>query len=122
MKNCVRVYRNSQQIEQNQERLESVQSSISTLSTSLGLAGNEVRLKILYLIYEEKKLCVCDLSDVLNMTMPAISQHLKKMREGGVLKQEKVGQTIFYSLTSSHKELFEGFFKIIKNNSFQLSE
>ena len=117
MVKCIRVYCDPIHITQNQEKLESVQDSISLLSSALCLAGNEVRLKILFLIYEDQQLCVCDISDVLKMTMPAVSQHLKKLKQGNVLVHKKVGQTIFYSLTDEYKELFKEFFKMIKNNN-----
>ncbi|WP_425291189.1 ArsR family transcriptional regulator [Spirosoma linguale] len=45
----------------------------------LNLAGNENRLKLIYLLKEEADLCVCDLSDILGMTIPAASQHLRKL-------------------------------------------
>jgi DNA-binding transcriptional ArsR family regulator len=38
--------------------------SFTHLSDILALAGNEVRLKILYLLEEEKELCPCDLADI----------------------------------------------------------
>ncbi len=53
------------------------------LSRSLALAGSEVRLKILFLLEEEKELCPCDLSDILGMSTPAISQHLRKLKACG---------------------------------------
>lgn len=68
------------------------------VAKALSLSGNEIRLKILFLLHKESKLCPCDMSDILDMTVPAISQHLKKLREGGLVVSEKVGQTIFYSL------------------------
>jgi DNA-binding transcriptional ArsR family regulator len=64
------------------------------------LAGNPTRLKILVLISHDEELCVCDFSDVLEMSMPAVSQHLKKLREGGMIKSRRQAQTIFYSLNT----------------------
>ncbi len=43
-------------------------------------------------------MCPCDLSDVLEMTVPAVSQHLRKLKDGGLVTDKKVGQTIFYSV------------------------
>jgi DNA-binding transcriptional ArsR family regulator len=70
----------------------------SELADVLNLAGNAVRLKILYLLKRENELCPCDLSDILGMTVPAISQHLKKLRDAGIVTTKKSGQTIFYSV------------------------
>jgi DNA-binding transcriptional ArsR family regulator len=97
-KSCIRVFADVEQIKQCKNEIAKVEHSISTVSRTLSLAGNEVRLKILYLLNKETKLCPCDLSDILGMTVPAVSQHLKKLREGGLVVSEKIGQTVFYSL------------------------
>ena len=95
-KSCIRVFADVNQIKECKKDISSKQSNFNNLSNVLGLAGNEVRFKIIYLLHKEGKMCPCDLSDVLEMTVPAISQHLKKLREGGVIKDKKVAQTIFY--------------------------
>lgn len=70
----------------------------------LSLLGNEVRLKIarLFLCYE--KMCVCDLADVLEMKQSPISQHLRKLKDGGILESKRKGMTVFYFLNNSIKE------------------
>jgi DNA-binding transcriptional ArsR family regulator len=81
--------------------------AFTKLSRTLALSGNEVRLKILYLLSEEGELCPCDLSDILGMSIPAISQHLRKMKDGNILISKRTGQTIFYSLAEKQKEIIE---------------
>lgn len=95
---CIRVFADENQIAACKEDIERVQPEIEKISKILNLAGNEVRLKILFLIYNEGEMCPCDLSDVLGMTVPAISQHLRKMKDGNLIKDTKVGQTIFYKM------------------------
>jgi DNA-binding transcriptional ArsR family regulator len=36
------------------------------------------------------------------MTVPAISQHLRKLKDGGIITNVKVGQTVFYSLVDQN--------------------
>lgn len=103
-KSCIRVFADVEQIEQCKNQIAKAEHSIATVARALSLSGNEVRLKILYLLSKETKLCPCDLSDILEMTVPAISQHLKKLREGGLIASEKVGQTVFYSLVETNLE------------------
>ena len=79
---CIRALGDINQINGCKSKIEVKGERISKLSKVLGLAGNEVRLKILYLMYEEKELCVCDLSDILGMNVSAISQHLRKLKDG----------------------------------------
>ena len=83
------------------------------MSSVLSLAGNDVRLKLLYLLEEENELCPCDLSDILGMSIPAISQHLRKMKEGSIFQARKEGQTIFYSLKPEHLKMLRSLFKYI---------
>ena len=83
----------------------------------LALAGNEVRLKIMYLIDVEGELCPCDLADILGMTIPAVSQHLRKMKDGNVIEARRSGQTIYYSLKSEQLQLLRPFFTYIINQN-----
>ena len=102
---CIRVLADINQINECRGDLQRVENEIVSFSRVLDLAGNEVRLKILFLIYKEGEMCPCDLSDVLSMKVPAISQHLRKLKDGGILQVKKVGQTIFYSLVEANSEL-----------------
>lgn len=102
---CIRVLADENQIKQCREEIKEINNSISQLSKVLNLAGNEVRLKILYLLHKEGEMCPCDLSDVLNMSVPAISQHLRKMKDGGIVIDKKVGQTVFYSVIEENARI-----------------
>lgn len=110
---CIRVYANQEQIEQCKKDVENVNSSIARISQALNLAGNEVRLKILFLLDRESKMCPCDLSDILGMTVPAISQHLRKLKDAGLVQTNKVGQTIFYSINESNNQILNPILKLI---------
>jgi ArsR family transcriptional regulator, lead/cadmium/zinc/bismuth-responsive transcriptional repressor len=101
-KTCIRVYADAQQIIQCKQDIEKVENTINQIARTLNLAGNEVRLKILFLLEKESKMCPCDLSDILGMTVPAISQHLRKLKDAGLVETNKVGQTIFYSISESN--------------------
>ena len=107
---CIRVYADEKQINACKDELNQVQNSIARLAKVLNLAGNEVRLKIMYLLHIEGEMCPCDLSDVLGMTVPAISQHLRKMKDGGLVKDNKVGQTVFYSLQDENLKVLNPLF------------
>lgn len=118
-KSCIRVFADVNQIKECKKDISSKQSNFNNLSNVLGLAGNEVRFKIIYLLHKEGKMCPCDLSDVLEMTVPAISQHLKKLREGGVIKDKKVAQTIFYSLSNEYNEVLLPVLKLVNSKFFE---
>lgn len=112
---CIRVFADINQINGCKERIKGVESPIQKMSNILSVAGNDVRLKILLLLYEEQKLCVCDLSDILNMKIPAISQHLRKIKDSGIIGKQRAGSTIYYFLSAEYKKLFKPLFKIINS-------
>lgn len=111
---CIRILADKNQIAQCKADIAAIDDKVQQTANLLSLAGNEVRLKILFLLQQEEQMCPCDLSDVLEMKVPAISQHLRKMKDKDLVKYRKVGQTIFYSLNEEYKGLLQPLFKIIK--------
>ena len=102
---CIRIFADLSQINRCREHIYNINSPISSLAKILNISGNEVRLKILFLLHEEQKMCPCDLSDILQMSTPAISQHLRKMKDSGMIVPSKSGQTIFYSIPENRRKL-----------------
>jgi DNA-binding transcriptional ArsR family regulator len=119
---CIREQADPVQISGCREKVAANNEAFTQLSNILSLAGNDVRLKILYLLDEEKELCPCDLSDILSMSTPAISQHLRKMKDGNIIESRKVGQTILYSLRSEHLKLLHPFFRIINQMNLKIEK
>ncbi len=62
------------------------------------LASNPTRLKILFLLDRLKELCVCDLAEMLGVSVSAVSQHLAKLRAYGMATTRRDAQTIYYRL------------------------
>ena len=63
--------------------------------------------KIFYSL-DNAKLCVCDISSLLNMTISAVSHQLKILREANLVKTERQGKVVYYSLADNHvKEIIE---------------
>lgn len=62
--------------------------------------GHEVRLEI-YRALREEKLCVCELTELLGMTQPAVSQHLSTLKNADLIQSERKGQWTFYSVAKN---------------------
>jgi ArsR family transcriptional regulator, arsenate/arsenite/antimonite-responsive transcriptional repressor len=62
--------------------------------------GDPVRLRLLSLIasHEGGEACVCDLSEVFDLTGPTISHHLKVLREAGLITGERRGTWVYYRI------------------------
>lgn len=113
---CIRVLADVNQIKECREKVKEVDESLSLLANAFSLVGNDVRIKILYLLQEEGQLCPCDLSDILGMNISPVSQHLRKMKDSKIITSKKTGQTIFYSISSEYSEILKPVFKLINNN------
>jgi DNA-binding transcriptional ArsR family regulator len=113
---CIRQQADIKQINRCKDRVSELKGSFDYLSNGLELVGNNIRLKILFLFYEEKRLCVCDISNILGMTISAVSQHLRKLKDRKLIETEREAQTIFYSLTKEYEEMLKPFFKILSEN------
>jgi DNA-binding transcriptional ArsR family regulator len=74
---------------------------VSGLSEIFRVLGDETRTKILYLL-AQRRLCVCDLATVLEMTLPAVSHHLRLLKALRLVKYSREGKMVFYSLDDEH--------------------
>lgn len=57
--------------------------------------SSSTRVRILRLVQAEE-LCVCELAALLGVSQPAISQHLAKLREAGLVTERRLGQMALY--------------------------
>tara|TARA_R110002074_G_scaffold71008_1_gene164436 strand:- start:98 stop:469 length:372 start_codon:yes stop_codon:yes gene_type:complete len=111
---CTRVEANQKQLQNCMETLDKIEGSFQKMTKLLSIAGNDVRLKILFLLNMENELCPCDLADILGMSVPAVSQHIRKMKDAGIIASRRDGQTLYYSLNRDETEIFNSIFKSIE--------
>jgi len=62
--------------------------------------SDETRLSIVMLVAEHKELCVCDLTEKLQLSQPKISRHLALLRASGILQDRRQGQWVYYSIAA----------------------
>jgi DNA-binding transcriptional ArsR family regulator len=65
------------------------------------LMGDGNRLRIISILAHQE-LCVCDLADILNMTESAVSHQLRTLKAMRLVRYEKRGRKVFYSLQDHH--------------------
>lgn len=65
----------------------------------LKLIADENRLKIIMML-SRRDMCVCEIMDELGMSQPAVSHHLRVLKKGQVVRDDKDGRWVFYSLNS----------------------
>jgi len=59
--------------------------------------GDARRLRLLYLVAERPR-NVTELTELLDVTQPTVSHHLRVLRERGLVNTERDGTSIYYSL------------------------
>jgi len=108
---CCRIDVDANLIENAKECLAKNEADLFLQVKVFSLLGNDVRLKIVRLFLEFERLCVCDLADILAMKQSPISQHLRKLKDGGLLFNKREGMTIFYFINPQEKERLEALIK-----------
>lgn len=62
--------------------------------------SDEKRAKIVYILSEEQELCVCDVANVIGVSVATASHHLRTLKNSGIVDYRKEGKLAFYSLTN----------------------
>lgn len=110
---CIRVLADPVQIKDCKESLSRLEEDLSLTTQIFNLAGNAARLKILFLLHKEGEMCPCDLSDILDISVGGVSQHLRKLKDGKLIKDKKVGQTVFYSLVETNIQIIKPVLEVL---------
>ena len=76
----------------------------SELSEFFKIFGNPTRLKIISLLSIED-LCVCDICETLDLNQTTVSNQLRILRANNIVKYQKEGKMVRYSLTDLHIEM-----------------
>lgn len=78
------------------------------LSDILSTLSDPTRLRILWLLCHTTE-CVTDIALAIGMSAPAVSHHLKLLKQNKIIEAKKVGKEMHYCLANNH------FAKLIHN-------
>ena len=73
-------------------------NQLENITKMMNAAGNATRMAILYLLWRNGEVRVNDLAAILELTSPAISQQLKKLRKQALVDFRRDAQTVYYRL------------------------
>lgn len=68
----------------------------------LKLLGDKTRLTMMKLM-DDHACCVCEFVEIFQYSQPAVSQHLRKLKDLGLVEEERKGQWIFYSVNKNNE-------------------
>ena len=75
---------------------------IVSVSQMLKAIADENRAKITYALCQDEELCVCDIANIVCVTVANASHHLRTLHKQGIVKFRKEGKLAFYSLDDDH--------------------
>lgn len=79
---------------------------MNQLTSLFKILSDETRLRILFLLYQEE-LCVCQLTGILEMSQPKISKSLSKLRDLGLVSDNRREKFVYYSLKRGNETLLK---------------
>ncbi|MCA1062572.1 metalloregulator ArsR/SmtB family transcription factor (plasmid) [Cytobacillus spongiae] len=63
----------------------------------LKLLGDKTRLTMVKLL-STNDFCVCEFVEIFKISQPAVSQHIRKLKDAGLVSESRKGQWVFYSI------------------------
>ncbi|NOY21920.1 MAG: helix-turn-helix transcriptional regulator [Acidobacteria bacterium] len=75
--------------------------TILEISDFFAALGNPTRLGILYAL-SGGELCTCDLSNITELSVSAVSHQLRILRDRKLISFRKEGKNVFYRLRDAH--------------------
>jgi DNA-binding transcriptional ArsR family regulator len=72
-----------------------------SLAELFGALSDPTRLRIVHILLQQE-MCTADLADALSMSDPAVSQHLRVLRDLGLVGHRRAGRMVYYSVDDRH--------------------
>ncbi len=77
--------------------------------------SDESRLRIINIL-KEKKMCVCDIENILELPQANVSRHLSRLKSVGLIKSEKKSQWVYFWINEEFLEKHSFIKKIYKKD------
>ena len=89
----------------------------------LKLLGDKTRLTMVKML-DSNDCCVCEFVAIFNTSQPAISQHLRKLKDANIVKESRRGQWIIYSLNkdSDYYPVIQSLLQHLPNQDYRIKE
>ncbi|UAT33036.1 metalloregulator ArsR/SmtB family transcription factor (plasmid) [Bacillus badius] len=86
-----------------EEKVDRIQKKIkledwSGVTPLFKVLADEKRAKIAYSLCQEGELCVCDMANIIGVSVATASHHLRTLHKQGIVNYRKEGKLVFYSL------------------------
>ncbi|BCB04015.1 ArsR/SmtB family transcription factor [Bacillus sp. KH172YL63] len=96
---------------------------INKAASVLKLLGDKTRLTMVKIL-DGNDCCVCEFVEIFKTSQPAISQHVRKLKDAGIVREKRRGQWVIYSL-NRESEIFpmiQSLLNQLPDQGFKLTE
>ncbi|MFS0863964.1 ArsR/SmtB family transcription factor [Fredinandcohnia sp. 179-A 10B2 NHS] len=96
---------------------------IDKAASILKLLGDKTRLAMVSIL-DNHDCCVCEFVEIFKTSQPAISQHVRKLKDARIVHEKRRGQWIIYSLNkgSEYYPLVQNLLEHLPNQGYKLQE
>lgn len=74
------------------------------------------RLRIISML-KERELCVCEITEILQLATSTVSKHLSLLKEAGLIEDEKEGKWVNYKIAPLRSKLVSDCLDLIETHS-----
>lgn len=78
------------------------EENLETSAFLFSLISDQTRLRILLVLCHSEE-CVINIASLVNMSPPAVSHHLRLLKNAGIISSRKVGKEVHYKLAENPK-------------------
>lgn len=78
--------------------------------------ADEARLQIIWLLFNYRELCVCDIMEALEITQSKASRHLAALRNAGLATDRREGLWSYYSLCKVEDEVAAAHMNLLRKS------
>ena len=86
-------------------RILSVTVGFDRVSDVLAQMADPTRMRIFWLLCHYEG-CVINISSIMGMSSPAVSHHLRSLKENGLIENRRVGKEVYYKAVDSPEARF----------------
>lgn len=79
-----------------------------------GVLSDETRLEMLWLLFNQREICVCDFMGALDITQSKASRHLATMRNAGLVLDRREGTWSYYALNTQNEESVQNLLRALR--------
>ena len=76
------------------------ENDLKNIEKIIKALADKNRLRMIYLLNEKQDLCVCEITDIIGLSQPTISSHLRLLENAGLIESYKDGLWVNYNINS----------------------